>query len=106
MKKKEKNEWAELLILIAFDEHCYPSFIGRESRYLELRKEVHKLIEDKKINHRFLGNDELIYLDKETYEDSLADIIYNILRNRFHKFEIDAKIHAEMFRKFKVKDYL
>jgi len=103
---KKKNKYVESLVLIAFDEHCNVSFIGKESRYLELCKELSDFNKNREIKHNFLKNCELIYFDKEWYESSLDKIIYNILKNRYNKIEPWAKVYAEVFRKSKIKDYL
>jgi hypothetical protein len=106
MKKKEKNEWVESLILIAFDEHCNVSFIGKEYRYLELCNDLREFNKDREIKHNFLRNCELIYLGGDLLESSLEDVIYKLLKNTFNKIEPYARIYAEVFKNLKVKDYL
>lgn len=96
----------EPMVLISFDEHCNVSFIGKESRYRELCETIKEFNKDREIKHNFLGNCELIYLSGELLESSLEDVIYKLLRNKFNKIEPWARVYSEIFRKFKVKDYL
>jgi hypothetical protein len=93
-------------VLIAFDENCNVLFIGKEQRYLELCKEFTEFNKTSELKQNLLMNCELVYISDELLESSLEDVIYKLLYNKFKRFEIHARIQAEVFRKNKVKDFL